>query len=381
MTAGPLDGVRVVELAGLGPAPFCGMLLADLGADVIRVDRADLVVGGHTSSTRHDLHNRGKQSIGVDLKRPEGVEVVLRLAQSAEIFFEGFRPGVAERLGIGPEQAHARNPSLVYGRMTGFGQDGPLASAAGHDIDYIALSGALHGIGTVDTPVVPLNLVGDYGGGGMLLAVGLLAALSLSRVTGQGQVVDAAMVEGSALLTTWMHGYLAEDTWSASRAENLLDGGAPFYSVYATADGRHMAVGAIEPQFFAALLQGLDIPPDTLGAQSDRGRWPEMRARFAARFRERRRDEWAEHFEGLDACVAPVLAPEEAPGHPHNVHRTVFVDVEGVIQPGPAPRFSLTPADQPSGPVFPGRDTDVILRSLGLSEADTSMLRRVGAVA
>jgi alpha-methylacyl-CoA racemase len=307
--------------------------------------------------------------------------VALRLAGTAELFIEGFRPGVTERLGVGPAQVLARNPALVYGRMTGWGQDGPLASSAGHDIDYIALSGALHGIGTEDGPVVPMNLVGDYGGGGMLLAVGLLAALLHARGTGQGQVVDAAMVDGSALLTTWMHGLLVEGTWSTSRASNLLDGGAPFYSVYETADGRHMAVGALEPHFYAALLRGLDIPPDTLGDQSDRDRWPEMRSRFAERFRERARDEWAEHFEGLDACVVPVVAPDEAPGHAHNIHRAVFIEVDGVVQPGPAPRYSLTPVEPPSGPVFPGRDTDAVLRSLGLNQVEISKLRGVGAVA
>jgi alpha-methylacyl-CoA racemase len=379
--AGPLAGVRVVELAGLGAAPFCGMVLADLGADVIRVDRSDRVVGRHTTSTQHDLNNRGKRSIGVDLKHPEGVRIGLRLADDAELLIEGFRPGVAERLGIGPAQVLARNHSLVYGRMTGWGQDGPLAGTAGHDIDYIALSGALHAVGTPSTPLPPANLVGDYGGGGMLLAVGLLAGLIQARSTGEGQVVDAAMLDGSALLTTSMHGYIAEGFWTQQRGANLLDGGAPFYSVYETADGGHMAVGAIEPQFFAVLLEALEIPPDSVGAQSDRERWPEMRSRLAARFLERSRDEWAGLLQGLDACVAPVLTPSEAPRHRHNMERGVFVEVEGLLQPAPAPRFSGTPASVPTGPVYPGRDTDVILASLGLTQDDISKLRQVGAVA
>lgn len=381
MAAGPLQGIRVIELAGLGPAPFCGMVLADLGAEVIRVDRADQAVGGHTTSTRHDLHNRGKSSLGVDLKHPDGVEVVLRLVETAHALIEGLRPGVTERLGVGPAPCLARNHSLVYGRMTGWGQEGPLASRAGHDIDYIALSGALHAIGARDTPVPPLNLVGDFGGGGMLLAVGLLAALIHARTTGRGQVVDAAMVDGSALLTTSMHGYLAEGIWTTSRESNLLDGGAPFYSVYETADGKHMAVGALEPQFFAALLEGLDIAPGELPDQGDKQGWPQMRAVFAASFRQRARDEWAAHFERLDACVAPILSADEAPNHAHNRGRTVFVEIDDLTQPGPAPRFSVTPTAVPRTPSFPGQDTDRIMESLGFSQEDTSKLRQVGAVA
>lgn len=381
MTSGPLQGIRVVELAGLGPGPFCGMVLADLGAEVIRVDRADLVVGGHTSSTRTDLHNRGKRSVGVDLKHQGGVEVVLRLAGSADTLIEGYRPGVAERLGIGPAACLARNPGLVYGRMTGWGQTGPLAERAGHDIDYIALSGVLDAIGPEDGPLPPLNLVGDYGGGGMLLAVGILAAIIHSRQTGVGQVVDAAMVDGSALLTTAFHGYMAKGFWTRARSSNLLDGGAPFYSVYETSDGAYVAVGALEPQFFATLIGHLDLDPAAIGQQSDRDRWPEMRAVFASRFRERTRDQWVELFEGLDACVAPVLAFDEAPAHPHNAHRRTFVEVDGVVQPAPAPRFSATPTAAPVGPSFPGRDTDRLLESLGFSQTETSKLRRVGAVA
>ncbi|MGH8950382.1 MAG: CaiB/BaiF CoA transferase family protein [Acidimicrobiia bacterium] len=379
--AGPLEGVKVVELAGLGAAPFCGMVLADLGAEVVRIDRAEAVTGAHDESTRYELHNRGKQSIGVDLKHQDGVEVVLRLVEAADGLIEGFRPGVTERLGIGPATCLARNPGLVYGRMTGWGQDGPLAARAGHDIDYIALSGALHAIGPEDRPLPPLNLVGDFGGGGMLLVVGLLAAMLNARETGEGQVVDAAMVDGSALLTISMHGYLAEGFWTDSREANLLDGGAPFYSVYETADGGHVAVGALEPKFFAALLEGLGIEPGIAPGQQDRDAWPELRAILASRFLEKTRDEWAEHFEGLDACVAPVLGALQAPAHPHNRSRDVFVDVDGVTQPAPSPRFSSTPTSLPTAPSYPGRDTDRLLETLGYSQDDASMLRRVGAVA
>lgn len=380
--AGPLEGLRVIELAGLGPAPFSGMVLADLGADVIRVDRADRVVGGHTSSTENDLLNRGKRSIGIDLKRASGVEVVLRLVERSDALIEGFRPGVTERLGVGPSECLARNPRLVYGRMTGWGQDGPNASMAGHDIDYIALSGVLHAVGPADRPMPPLNLVGDYGGGGMLLTVGVLAALTHARASGQGQAVDAAMVDGSALLMAQHHGFMAEGWWDASgREANHLDGGAPYYSVYETADGGHMAVGALEPQFFSTLLEVLDFDPTDLPAQSDLEGWPRMREMFSMRFRSRTRDEWTESFAGTDACVAPVLSMREAPEHPHNQHRGTFVVVDGVAQPGPAPRFSATPTRINGGPVAPGRDTDDILSWLGFSPHEVVMLRGEGELA
>jgi alpha-methylacyl-CoA racemase len=373
--------MRVVEIAALGPAPFCGMVLADLGADVVRVDRADAVTGGHTGSTRNDLLGRGKSSIAVDLKHEEGVRAVLRLVQSADALIEGFRPGVTERLGIGPAPCLAQNPALVYGRMTGWGQDGPLSGRAGHDIDYIALSGALAAIGPQERPLPPLNLVGDFGGGGMFLAVGLLAAVLHARETGQGQVVDAAMIDGSALLTTAMHGHIAEGWWTARREDNLLDGGAPFYQVYETADGRQIAVGALEPQFFAALLEGLRIDPESLPAQGDREGWPSIRAALAAKFASQSRDHWAEHFATRDACVSPVLDATEAPDHSHNRAREVFIEVDGVSQPAPGPRFSATPLSLPSGPGYPGRDTDLVLKTLGYSGTEVSMLRRVGAVA
>ena len=371
----------MVELAGLGAAPFCAMVLADLGAEVVRVDRADQVLGEHTRFSRHDLHNRGKQSIGIDLKRADGVEVVLRLVDRSDVLVEGFRPGVAERLGIGPDVCLERNPRLVYGRMTGWGQNGPLAGRAGHDIDYIALSGALHGIGPENTPVPPLNLVGDFGGGGMLLAVGILAATLSARETGTGQVVDAAMVDGSALLTTAMHGFIAEGMWTARREANLLDGGAPYYSVYETSDGGHIAVGALEPQFYSALLGALGIPEESLPERGDRAAWPRIREVLAARFLEATRDEWAVRLSDLDACVAPVLSALEAPLHAHNRERGVFVEIDGVTQPAPAPRFSATPSGSPPGPSFPGRDTDRVLLSLGYSQDEVSKLRQVGAVA
>lgn len=377
---GPLHGVVVTELAGLGPAPFCGMVLADLGATVIRVDRpggASVPIG----SVDTDVMNRGKQSVAVDLKSPESAAVVLRLVEGSDALIEGFRPGVAERLGVGPAECLARNPSLVYGRMTGWGQTGPMADRAGHDIDYIALSGALHSIGPPEKPIPPLNLVGDFGGGGMLLAMGLLAAIIHARSSGEGQVVDAAMVDGSALLMASHHGFLADGWWVPERASNLLDGAAPFYTTYETSDGGHVAVGALEPQFFAALLDGLGLSAEDVGAQNDRERWPAMRDLFAARFKTRTRDEWATHFHGTDACVAPVLSMSEAADHPHNSYRGTFLEVEGVSQPAPAPRFSKTPAGVDRGPSDPGADTDAVLSAAGFRDEEIGRLRESGAIA
>jgi len=381
VTTGPLADVHVIELAGLGPAPFCGMVLADLGADVIRVDRADEVSGDHTTRTRYDLHNRGKRSIGVNLKKSGANELILDLVGDADILIEGFRPGVTERLGIGPAECLARNTSLVLGRVTGWGQTGPLAARAGHDIDYIALSGALAAVGPSERPIPPLNLVGDFGGGGMLLAIGVLAALVNARASGVGQVVDAAMVDGSALLMASHHGFMAEGWWTPDREANLLDGASPFYTTYETSDGEHMAVGAIEPQFYAALLEGLELNGANIPDQSDRESWPTLREVFASKFVGRTRDEWADRFAETDACVAPVLSMEEAPKHPHNVARGSFVEVEGVVQPSSAPRFSLTVPDDLSEPSVPGADTDSILAQLGYSSSQIGMLRRTGAVA
>ncbi|HZD23993.1 MAG TPA: CaiB/BaiF CoA-transferase family protein, partial [Acidimicrobiia bacterium] len=303
---GPLDGIVITELAGIGPAPFAGMVLADLGARVIKIDRPE--PGGLFPPSPNDVLNRGRQSVAVDLKIPGGVEVVLRSVGVSGALIEGFRPGVAERLGVGPAECLARNPALVYGRVTGWGQDGPRSATAGHDIDYIALSGALHPIGSAETPIPPLNLVGDFGGGGMLIALGILAGIINARETGEGQIVDAAMVDGSALLTASHHGYMADGWWLPNRESNLLDGAAPFYSIYRTADDHHVAVGALEPQFFAALVDGLDLSPEDIGPQDDRDGWAEMRRLFSERFAKKTRSEWADHFAGTDACVAPVLS-------------------------------------------------------------------------
>ncbi|HUG31668.1 MAG TPA: CaiB/BaiF CoA-transferase family protein [Acidimicrobiia bacterium] len=378
--SGPLDGVVVIELAGLGPAPFCGMVLADLGAEVIRVDRPG---GGSVpiGSKENDVLNRGKRSVAIDLKHEAGAEVVLALVESADALIEGFRPGVAERLGVGPGPCLARTPSLVYARMTGWGQEGPMSAMAGHDIDYIALSGVLHAVGPADRPLPPLNLVGDFGGGGMMLAMGVLAAMIHSRAGGEGQVVDAAMVDGSALLMASHHGFLADGWWTTERESNLLDGGAPFYTTYRTSDGAHVAVGALEPQFFSALLDGLEIEPSAIGAQNDRDAWPDMRTRFAERFMTKTRDQWADHFAGTDACVAPVLSMSEAPEHPHNAGRGTFVEIAGVIQPGPVPRFSSSPALVDGPPSPPGSDTVSILGAAGFSPDHIGKLRESGAIA
>ena len=373
---GPLAGVRVVELAGIGPGPFCAMLLADLGAEVLRVDRPAAARPGWPT-----VLARGRRSVAVDLKHPDGAGVVLDLVASADALVEGFRPGVAERLGIGPDACLARNPRLVYGRVTGWGQEGPWRLAAGHDIDYVALAGALHPVGQAGgPPVPPLNLVGDFGGGGMLLALGVVAALLEVGRSGAGQVVDAAMVDGAALLTTQFHELLAAGLWREERGANLLDGGAPFYGVYETADGRHLAVGALEPQFYAELLRRLGLDAGDLPGQLDRDGWPLVRERLAALFRTRTREEWCELLAGTDACVAPVLGLGEAPAHPHNRARGTFVDVGGVVQPGPAPRFSRTPSDPPTPPARPGEHTDQALADWGVAPDEVARLRATGAI-
>lgn len=357
--SGPLTSLRVVEFAGIGPAPYAGMLLSDLGADVIRIDRA----GAATLMGRFDVTARGRRSIALDLKKPEDVETALRLCEKADALIEGFRPGVMERLGLGPETVHARQPRLVYGRMTGWGQSGPLAHAAGHDLNYLALTGALHAIGTADKPVPPLNLVADYGGGALFLAFGLLAGVLHARQTGQGQVLDAAMTDGAASLTSVFWGLKAAGLWDDSaRAANLLDGGAPYYDTYRCKDGGWITVAAIEPQFYALLVQrcGLADDPD-FGNQNARDRWPDMRAKAAALFATRTRDEWTALLEGSDACFAPVLTMSEAPGHPHNAGRGTFVEVEGLIQPGVAPRFGATPGAVQGGPPEVGAHAREIL--------------------
>jgi alpha-methylacyl-CoA racemase len=373
---GPLAGIRVVELAGIGPGPFAAMLLADLGAEVLRVDRP-----ASSRPAWPTVLARGRRSVVVDLKHPDGAGLVLDLVAAAAALVEGFRPGVAERLGIGPDACLARNPRLVYGRVTGWGQEGPWRRAAGHDIDYVAVAGALHPIGQAGgPPVPPLNLVGDFGGGGMLLALGVVAALLEAGRSGRGQVVDAAMVDGAALLTTQFHELLAAGLWREERGANLLDGGAPFYGVYETADGRHLAVGALEPQFFAELLRRLGLAAGELPDQLDRDGWPVLRERLAGLFRTRTRDQWCELLAGTDACVAPVLGLGEAPAHPHNRARGTFIEVGGVTQPAPAPRFSRTPPGPPSPPAPPGAHTDQALADWGVDPGELARLRAAGAI-
>ncbi|MFD4914281.1 CaiB/BaiF CoA transferase family protein [Streptomyces virginiae] len=355
---GPLAGVRVVELAGIGPGPFAAMLLADLGADVVRVDRPG--GAGLAVDPAYDITNRGKRSVLLDLKSADGPARVLDLVERADVLLEGFRPGVAERLGVGPAECHARNPKLVYGRMTGWGQDGPLAETAGHDIAYIAVTGALGMIGKPgEPPAVPANLVGDYAGGSLYLVIGVLAALHHARATGTGQVVDAAIVDGTAHLTAMIHGMMAAGGWQDRRGANLLDGGCPFYGTYETSDGGYMAVGALEQQFYDTFVELLGIE-DQAPARKDLARWGELREVVAARFRTRTRARWTAVFEGSDACVAPVLSLREAPDHPHLAARGTFTDLGGIVQPAPAPRFSTTPGALTTGPAQPGAHTESV---------------------
>jgi alpha-methylacyl-CoA racemase len=380
---GPLDGVRVIEMAGMGPGPFAAMLLADLGADVVRVDRwsssGDLPdterrVRG-TDPTRYVLH-RGRRSLGIDLKATGATELLLDMVAQADALIEGYRPGVMERLGLGPDACLARNPRLVYGRMTGWGQDGPLAATAGHDINYIALSGALYQVARPgERPLPPVNFVGDMGGGGLMLAYGMVCGLLAVARGGRGQVVDAAITDGSALLTSMLYGLVAQGRWSPTPGTNFADTGAPYYEVYETADGRHVAVGAIEPRFYATLIGKLGLEPEDEATQNDRSRWPETKRRFAEIFRTRTRDEWAAFFEDTDACVTPVLSMEEAPHHPHNVARSTFVQVDGVVQPAPAPRFGASAARIGGPPPTPGADTVPVLRDYGVSPARMEVLR------
>jgi alpha-methylacyl-CoA racemase len=379
--SGPLDGVRIVELVGIGPSPFAGMMLADAGADIVRIDRSDKAVYPPRQEPHVDLLARGRRSVAVDLKNADGVELVLRLVERADALTEGFRPGVAERLGLGPDVCLARNPRLVYARMTGWGQEGPWAKTAGHDIDYIALAGALEPIGRAgERPVPPLNLVGDFGGGGMMLAFGVAAALVSAQRTGEGQVIDVAMVDGAAALMTMTYTLRAAGVWKDVRGTNMLDTGAPFYEVYETSDGGYMGVGAIEPQFYAELVRLLGFKPDELPDQNDRPAWPEMKKRFAEVFATRSRDEWEEVFDGTDACVAPVLSPGEAPSHPHIRARQTFTEVAGVVQPAPAPRFLGTPGAIRRPPPNAGQHGDEALVEWGLTDDEIDGLRRSGAI-
>jgi alpha-methylacyl-CoA racemase len=367
----------VIELAGLGPGPFCCMLLADMGAEVLRVERTAQVGGGQAIDR---LLNRGRRAVAVDLKHPEGVGLVLDLAAGADVLVEGYRPGVAERLGVGPDDVLARNPRLVYGRMTGWGQEGPYATAPGHDIDYIALSGALHAIGPASRPVPPLNLVGDFGGGGALLALGIVSALLEATRSGEGQVIDAAMVDGAAQLATAIIGMRQEGAWADEREANLLDGAAPFYGTYETRDGRWVAVGAVEPQFYAALLEGLGIDDEPVEQQNDEARWPAVRERFAAAFRTRTREEWCAALEPLGACFAPVLSLDEAPGHVHARARDAWVPFDRGPVPAPAPRFSRTPSRIGAPAVDPGVDSRDALAAWGVAEDRVAALVASGAV-
>ncbi|MCU1351671.1 MAG: Alpha-methylacyl-CoA racemase [Acidimicrobiales bacterium] len=379
---GPLSGVKIVEIAGIGPGPFCAMLLSDLGADIVRVDRSTNVMGGDPATPPGDVLNRGRRSVAVDLKNPDGVATVLDLIAGADALIEGFRPGVMERLGLGPEICLERNPKLVYGRMTGWGQDGPYAQTAGHDINYIALAGALEPIGRRgEAPVPPLNLVGDFGGGGMLLALGIAAALVESGRSGEGQVVDAAMVDGSAILMTMFHAFRAMGIWEDERGTNMLDTGAHFYDVYETADAKYVSIGSIEPQFYAELLKHTGLEGEDLPWQHDRAQWPALKERVAAIFKTKTRDEWCQIMEGTDVCFAPVLSLAEAPEHPHNVHRGTFTEVAGIVQPSPAPRFARTPGAIQRPPAHAGQHTDEVLAEWGFDADRIAKLRDAGAIA
>ncbi len=380
---GPLQGITVIELAGIGPGPFCAMMLADMGADVIRIDRSGAVADGDPSNPPKDTLTRNRRSIGIDLKNPDGAEAVLKLIESADAIMEGFRPGVTERLGIGPDDCLARNPKIVYGRMTGWGQEGPYAQAAGHDINYIALAGALDPIGRRgEAPVPPLNLVGDFGGGGMYLAFGLVCAILEAKTSGKGQVVDVAMVDGAASLMNMFWAMKASGVWSDERGTNLLDTGSHFYDVYECADGGYISLGSIEPQFYAELLElsGLG-QQDDLPKQMDREQWPSMKERVGDLINTKTRDEWCEIMEHSDVCFAPVLSMDEATEHPHNVARKTFVHEFGLTQAAPAPRFSRTEPELTKPAPHPGQHTDEVLAQFGFDADDIEKLRQTGAVA
>jgi alpha-methylacyl-CoA racemase len=379
---GPLTGLRVIELASIGPGPMCAMLLADQGADVIRIDRVEPSGLGVSLDPSHDITARSRRTIALDLKQPAGRDAVLRLIARADVLIEGWRPGVAERLGLGPADCAEHNPALVYGRMTGYGQSGPLSQAAGHDINYIALTGALHAIGPAGgKPVAPLNLIGDYGGGALYLAFGLMAAVFERQRSGRGQVVDAAMVDGASSLMSIFHGMLAAGRWDADRrGANLLDGGAPFYDTYATADGGYLAVGALEPKFFAEFARKLGLDQRFIERQYDPRVWPEMRAAITATLGSRTRDAWCREFDGSDACVAPVLTLREAATHPHAQARSAFVDVAGVTQAAPAPRFSRSASEPPRPARAAGSDGVAVLREAGFTDDEVQALRVAGVL-
>ncbi len=376
--AGPLTGVKIVEVGGIGPGPFCAMMLSDMGAEVIRVERL-----GHQglADPIYEVMHRNRRSIIIDLKKPEGVEAILKIVEQVDALQEGFRPGVMERLGLGPDVCLSRNPRLIYGRMTGWGREGPLASASGHDINYISLSGVLGSIGRRgEKPVVPLNLTGDFGGGGMLLAFGMVCALFEAQRSGQGQVVDTAMVDGSATLMAMMYGFRAGGFWTDEREANMVDGGAHFYDTYETADGKYVSVGSIEPQFYDLLLQHTGIDDPEFKNQWNQDKWPEFKKKMAAIFKTKTRDQWCEIMEGTDICFAPVLSLEEAPEHPHNKERKTFIEIEGVIQPAPAPRFSRTRPEIQSRPAVPGEHTETVLADFGFDPDEIEGFKKVGAI-
>ncbi len=378
---GPLSGITILEIAGIGPGPFAGMMLSDMGAEVIRIDRADRVKPRDGGDPPKDVLARGRRSVAVDLKNPEGIETVLSLVEKADALIEGFRPGVMERLGLGPDVCLARNEKLVFGRMTGWGQEGPMAHAAGHDINYIALTGALHAIGRGgQTPVPPLNLVGDFGGGGMLLAFGVACALVESGRSGKGQVVDAAMVDGASSLMAMIYSFRAMGMWREA-GTNMLDTGAHFYDAYETSDGKYVSIGSIEPQFYALLLEHSGLGEQEIPPQMDRSQWPEMKQRVEAIFKTKTRDEWCEIMEGTDVCFAPVLDLDEAPLHPHMKHRETFVDFHGVTQPAPAPRFDRTRPELTRPPSHEGQHTDEVLEAFGFSSDRIQALRDAKAIA
>lgn len=374
MASGPLSGLKIVEFAGIGPGPFCGMLLSDLGADVVRIDRKG---GGRASPA--DVTSRGRRSIALDLKSPEAIEACLKLFETADAVFEGFRPGVMERLGLGPEVALQRNPKLVFGRMTGWGQFGPYAQAAGHDMNYIAITGALHAIGTKDKPIPPLNLVGDFGGGALYLAFGLLAGVIHARASGQGQVIDCAMSDGAASLMSMFYGFKSAGAWQDSRRTNLLDGGAHFYDTYQCSDGKWVSIGSIEPQFYALLMEKTGITDPAFANQMSRKDWPELQIKLAAVIATKTQKEWCDLMEATDVCFAPVLDLDEAPKHAHNVARQTFVEIAGVVQPAPAPRFSATPGAIQGPPPAIGSSTETALADWGFASAEIEALKASGA--
>jgi alpha-methylacyl-CoA racemase len=376
--SGPLSGYRILELAGIGPGPFCGMMLADMGAEVIRIDRPG---GNPMGEMGHEVLFRNRRTLALDLKNQESAGIVLKLCETADAIFEGFRPGVAERLGVGPEPCLARNPKLVYGRMTGWGQTGPLASAAGHDINYISLSGALHAIGRAGSkPVPPLNLVGDFGGGAMMLAFGMVCAMLEAQKSGRGQVVDASMVEGSAALMAMFFGFKSQGLFSDQRGTHLLDTGVPFYEVYETSDGKFVSIGSLEPQFYSLLIEKTGLDKARFGAQMNKAIWPALQEALRAKFREKTRDEWTALLEGSDVCFAPILSISEAPQHPHNLARQSFIKVDGMTQPAPTPRFSRSIADSPTPKGRVGADTHAILSEAGYSEDQITALVNTKAI-